>query len=253
MSDGVARVILGVMKLSLLTASVAALVATLSPRAHAADSAIRSYFASTASHDVVQTAACSFDAASTFDGRDHVFDVRVAGERCPHRAIDASAIPLFIHLESGDEQRVVVETSAPDGVDADKLRAAVMDITSEIRRRIAFHDQPRVVYSPVPMASSQAAAWTSGDDWRPRRQRANPGLMAGGIVLIAGGSIATFGGAVSMLSNYPFGDATPGMAALAMGVVGVAVGIPMLVIGAKKVPAVTASVSPTGGNLRVTF
>ena len=222
---------------------------------------VRAQFDSSATHTVVHAAACSFDAASTFDGQDHVFDVHVGGERCPNRAFDARAIPLFVWLRHGDADRVVVEAIVPASIDANKLQTAVTEITGEIRRRVerASSAPPPTVIAPVTTYSHRAMpyAWTpeSNPSWyRPRYKRADPALMAGGIFLVAVGPIAMFGGAISALSsNGCCGNSTPGLVISTLGLVGLVAGIPMLVIGAKKIPNVSASVSPTGGSLRVTF
>ena len=242
------------MKLSLLVAATIAASVSFSVLARADDAPFaRAYFESNATHVVVHAAACSFDAASTFDGREHVFDVHVGGERCPNRAFDQSAVPLFVWLKHGDTDRVVVEAVIPDGVDAHKLQTAIVGITSELQRRVERASQPPQAQSIAP-APAYWARWDDDRYSRMRYKRASPGLMAGGIVLIVAGSLATFGGAVSTASNSGCcGDVAPGLMVLGAGLGGVVSGIPMLVAGAKKVPRVSASVSPTGGSVRVTF
>jgi hypothetical protein len=255
------------MKLSLVAAVTVAGSVSMSVVARADDDGqfARAWFDSSATHTVVHEAACSFDAVSTFDARDHVFDVFVGGERCPNRVMPAGAIPLFVTLKHGDADRVVVEAVVPADVDARKLQMAVVGITSELHTRVVRASQPP---APQPTSQSQPPSiappphyygWTreSGaqSDWyKPHYKRTSPARMAGGIVLITGGSLAMFGGMLDVLSNLgPHGDVGTGGAVLGAGILSLVVGIPMLVAGAKKIPAVTASVSPTGGNLRVTF
>lgn len=237
------------MKLSILVAATAAASVSFSVLARAdEDRFARAYFDSDATHTVVHAAACSFDAASTFDGREHLFDVYVGGERCPNHAFDGRAIPLFVWRKHGDTERVVVEAMVPPDVDAQKLQTAITGITRELQTRVN-RTQPQ----PQPIASVPYYAWET--DWaRPRFKRASPALMGVGIFLITAGSLATFGGAISALSNSGCcGSAAPGLMILGAGVAGVVSGIPLLVMGSKKIPNVTASVSPAGGNLRVTF
>jgi hypothetical protein len=238
------------MKLALVFAVTAATAVSFSTLAHADDVPFaRAFFQSSATHAIVQNAACSFDASSTFDGRQHDFDVHVGGARCPNRALADGAIPLFVWLEHGDRDCVVVETAVPEGVDAHKLQTAIVAITTELQNRV-------MRASTVAVTTPPSYGWTAfdNDDYRPRQKRTSPGLMAGGILLIVAGSLATIGGAVSAASNTGyFGNPAPGLLVLVGGVAGLASGIPMLVIGSKKIPAVSASVSPIGGNLRVTF
>lgn len=247
------------MKLSLLFAATTAAAVSFSVLARADDQRFaRAYFDSAATHTVVHAAACSFDAASTFDGREHTFDVHVGGERCPDRAIHEGAIPLFVWRKHGDTDRVVVEAAVPADVDARKLQTAIVGITRELQTRVARTPSPAQQQSIAPTPNdtwARASAPSWGNDWSaPRYKRASPGLMAGGILLITAGGLATFGGAVGALSSSGCcGNAGPGLLVLGAGLAGVISGIPMLVMGAKKIPAVTASVSPTGGNLRVTF
>lgn len=249
------------MKLSLLFAAATLAAVSFSRLAHADDApTVGARFESSATHQTVQTAACSFDAASTFDGREHVFDVHVAGERCPNHALAADSIPLFVRFEYGDKERVVVAAVVPENVDANKLRAAVIEIAKELQRRVERLSAsppspsppppppPQVVYRPIAQSSvvpSRDFAWARESygerNWYTPYKRASPGLMAGGILLIVAGSLATFGGTVSAFSNMNYGDEAPAAVALGMGFTALIAGIPMLVAGAKKVPNMTVA------------
>ncbi len=244
------------MKLSLIAACAAVLSTSFAARADEPE-VVRARFASTADRDAVESAACSFDAVSTFDGSAHAFDVRVDGWRCVETPIAQGAIPLFVRLQSGDVRRVVVEAPAPEGIDVDHLRAAVVDITGEIQRRLArlpqavtrkpIEDVARVHVRPSIHDDVQNA---EVDPFRPT-QRANKGLMAGGIVLITLGSLTTLFSFVAVAANG--NSPGPSLLALGGGLAGLVAGIPMLVMGGKKVPRVTAGVSPVGGGMRITF
>jgi len=250
------------MKLSLLFAAATLAAVSFPGLAHADEGpVVGARFESSATHQAVQAAACSFDASSNIDGRNVVFDVHVSGDRCPNRAVPAGAIPLFVRFEYGDKERVVVAAVVPEGVDAHKLRAAVLDIGNELERRIdrlsSPPKPPPVVYTSTAQSSvapSPNYSWARESyaerDWSKPYKRANPGLMAGGILLVIAGTFATIGGAVMAGS---IGNTTPGLLIFGAGLASLGGGIPMVVIGGKKVPNMTASVSPTGGNLRVTF
>jgi hypothetical protein len=104
-------------------------------------------------------------------------------------------------------------------------------------------------------------------------KRNSPGLMVGGIVLTAVGAVTLSIGAVLASASNQYDCActelgcdcgvsddneTTGIVLIVSGLVGVGVGIPMIVIGAKKVPAVSepqASVllGPGSAKLRVQF
>jgi hypothetical protein len=247
------------MKLAIVFAATVAASVSLSVLAHADDAPVvaRAYFESSATHAVVQKAACSFDASSSFDGKQYVFDTHVVGERCSNRAIDEGAVPLFVWLKHGDSDRVVVEALVTPGVDAQKLQTAIVSITSELQKRVRANvsTEPPESIAPAPSHAWTPAATSSwANDYAPRPKFTSPGLMAGGIVLISLGTFATFGGMIGITANTPYGNVGAAPFVLSAGIAGLASGIPMLVVGAKKkTPAVTASVSPMGGHLRVTF
>lgn len=75
--------------------------------------------------------------------------------------------------------------------------------------------------------------------------------MVGGIVAVAVGSVLAFSGALVMVlpGGCPADGAcsnslSPGIEVIAGGLVGLAVGIPLIVYGAQKVPVGTALASP---------
>lgn len=76
--------------------------------------------------------------------------------------------------------------------------------------------------------------------------RRSPGMMATGIVLTSGGGIAALAGAFLILtapsytySSYPpysqANDKTPYFGALVAGFIGIGIGIPLTVVGARKI------------------
>jgi hypothetical protein len=92
---------------------------------------------------------------------------------------------------------------------------------------------PAAEPAPYPPTWGETERREAEDDAKPKYERNSRAQMALGIVLTSVGPVVMLGGMVAAVSSR---DDGPGIAAAVLGGLGLLVGIPLIVIGAKKVP-----------------
>ena len=203
---------------------------------------------SSAPPPVIAATACSLQPVLIVDGRVRRIDIQVDGRRCSTTPAPEGAIPMNMRIEHDPSQQVVIEASVPSDVSSELVRAAVLDTRRELGSRLA-----RALAPPPAQAAPQPAQYTAWNDARTEpKEPFSPAMMGVGILSIIGGGFMFVCGAFGMVFVNP--DHEGLMAALLLGgSAALAIGIPLLVIGHHKVTRVAASISPTGGSLRLTF
>jgi hypothetical protein len=217
------------------------LVVVVPSTARADVDVVRVAIASTAPPFAIEAAACALPELHVAN---HVLDVRIEGHRCADAAPGDDPIELRIHRE--DAATVVLEASPPedgnDATSATRVRAALQVAAARLKDRLAIAAAPLTAPS------------------RPRYELKplSPTLrdLGGGLFVV--GALAFATGLFLMGSNgtFPGHDATLNaatFATLAGGGGFVLIGGVMWLVGRVGVVRMTASASPVGGSLRVTF
>ena len=97
-------------------------------------------------------------------------------------------------------------------------------------------------HAPYPPAWLEAERREAEEDAKPKYKRKSRAQLAFGIVLTSVGPVVMLTGIVAAAASR---DDAPGIAAAVLGGIGTAVGIPLIVNGAKKVPADSAARAPS--------
>ncbi len=232
----------------------------------------RAWFTSDAAPPVIAAEACTLHATLAIDGKPRQVDVWVEGRRCASGAPPDGAIAINVRLDERESKRRVAMESVASDLPIDIANSVVVALERELRERIE-----RVTNPPAPAQASLSvvtapAAVTLPDVTVPRPRSASPAaegpfdqpatrmrspkMVGWGVALIAIGGVTmfagTFGGLASAGSPYGNGGAG-GLAGVIVGGAIAGIGIPLVIVGKRQVPVVSASVSPTGGALRVAF
>lgn len=207
-------------------------------------------FGTTAPSPVIVASACSMHASLTVEGRPRPLDVQVDGRRCT--ATPAPQDSITIDVVVADEH-VLVETAVP-GLSDEVTRPIVVAFGRELRNRVerAMAPSPQVTYTPLPMPRVVEGAPADHET-----KVFSPAMIGFGITSMAIGGLMVIGGTIGAISNiggYNTGGVASGVGWLVAGAgITAGLGLPLVLVGKRKVPNVVASVAPTGGSLRVAF